>query len=393
MAKKTQAEIDAIDAENKRIYAELDAIMGGQNHGTPAFQNIKKNNDVVNDTGYLDLYNFAKNNSDEAVKNFAGKYTPEQVKAIIDIATSQGQAIGTTKLDKKTSEKIIRGLQPLATDYAKVLEAKSQAKEDLIRKNPTTIDPYGTTTYDYETNTKRTTLSPEQQAVSDSQYGEVEHLKKMLQDDSYMNDYNNLQRKQEELYSTIGKSPYDSQYVNQIYQSYLDRISPEMESEQRALDTKAVNQGFSIGSPAHNSAFLSFQRASNNRKNDAYSQALDKGIGVEQNNFANKLGTLSQTGQTITQKNANRQNQIAGIGNFVAPKLGLQTPIAYQPMNWADMFMSQQQLNQNQGQFNSTMNFQQQQLKAQQKADEINGWGTIFGAGARTAASLYGGGA
>lgn len=174
---------------------------------------------------------------------------------------------------------------------------------------------------DYQTNsgaapgfTSTITLSPEQQKILDNQQS--------------------LQQQQQGIAGTAlnqaqanQANPYDlahlthqlasatdvSNQENTIYQSLLQRLQPQLDRDQSALESKLANQGITQGSQAYNNAI----NLQNQAKNDAYNQALLSGVSAGQTYNQEALANNQQDVSNYSQQYNAPINEYQALQNGV----------------------------------------------------------------------------
>lgn len=116
------------------------------------------------------------------------------------------------------------------------------------------------------------TLSPEQQALYDltaqagQKYGETANAQL---------DAVSGKLSQPLDYSTLGAAPTINENTRQATaQAMYDRLNPQFDRDQAALETRLANQGIQIGSEAYSAAMGDFNRAKNDARLATESQAL-----------------------------------------------------------------------------------------------------------------------
>lgn len=125
-------------------------------------------------------------------------------------------------------------------------------------------DPFTGQTYDLPTYTATTSLSPEQQAISDANNAAKLNLSELASERSdFLRDY------------LPGTEAATDQIDAKLYELGSKRLDPRFEREEAALATRLANQGIGIGSEAYNSEMERLSQS----KNDAYNQLMLQGRG------------------------------------------------------------------------------------------------------------------
>ncbi len=99
------------------------------------------------------------------------------------------------------------------------------------------------------------------------------------------------------------------------YQSYLDKLNPQFDQQQKDLETRLQNQGLSVGSEAYQRAMNDFLDS----KNDAINQAAYNAVNQGQSSFSQSLAdamSAGNYGNTAQQGYINLINSL--LGNSVS---------------------------------------------------------------------------
>lgn len=211
------------------------------------------------------------------------------------------------------------GSAPAAPDPAKTAAAQGAINKEtaIAQSNLNQVNeytPYGSSVYtptgevvDGITKMQRTTtLSPEQQAILDQQTGITSDLNSLASDQIGRV---NAAMGSEFTYDGMPAAPTADanarqQTIDAIYNQFSSRLDPRFEQEQRALETKLINQGLQTGTDAFNSALESFGRT----KNDAYTSAQNQAVaagGAEQSRL---FGLQANERERAIQEEAYRRN-------------------------------------------------------------------------------------
>jgi hypothetical protein len=112
------------------------------------------------------------------------------------------------------------------------------------------------------------------------------------------------------VYSVDGSDAARQRMENAVYNSAVDKMTPQFEQQRRALETRLQNQGLAVGSQAYENAMSSL----NQSQNEALQQAAYQSIQQGQNAFSNSLNDQISTANF--QNNA-RQLPINEIANLL----------------------------------------------------------------------------
>lgn len=99
------------------------------------------------------------------------------------------------------------------------------------------------------------------------------------------------------------------------YQSYLDKLTPQFDQQQKDLETRLQNQGLSVGSEAYQRAMNDFL----DNKNEAINQAAYNAVNQGQSSFSQSLAdamSAGNYGNTAQQGYINLINSL--LGNSVS---------------------------------------------------------------------------
>ena len=224
---------------------------------------------------------------------------------------------------------------PAATAAAQTAANIDTAIAQGIMNRTNQISPLGTSTYNKlgETDVSGhmvpnyeqvVTLSPEQQKLYDTQTTIGQHLldvgeNKLGQVDQAMNvplDFSDMPALDDST------DPY-GRVSDAIYNQFASRLDPRFEQEQRTMENKLVNEGFSRGGEGWEKAMGEFGRT----KNDAYTSALRTaitGAGAEQSRqFGIDLGKRQQA---ITEMLTERSQPINELATLMGTSGGVSMP-------------------------------------------------------------------
>lgn len=214
---------------------------------------------------------------------------------------------------------------PPQPDYVGAAQAQGQANVDAARataklNNPNIIGPYGTQTVTYGTGdqqdipTVTQTLTPTGQQTIDQQQQVQLALSKLAgqgvgtAQNVLGTAFNpNLPNMQTSLdTSGVAKLPVNAGTTGQ--QAIMERLQPQIDQSNAALDQQLANQGITPGSEAYNNA----KRVQNQSNNDLYTQAALQGINLDQTNNQIGYNEALQSGQFGNQSISNSlQEQLA----------------------------------------------------------------------------------
>lgn len=211
------------------------------------------------------------------------------------------------------------GSAPAAPDPAKTAAAQGAINKEtaIAQSNLNQVDeytPYGSSVYtptgevvDGITKMQRTTtLSPEQQAILDQQTGITRDLNTLASEQiGRVNDAMGTEWSYDGMPAAPSANPEArQQMIDALYGQYTSRLDPRFEQEQKALETKLINQGIQTGSDAFTREMESFGRT----KNDAYTSAQNQAVaagGAEQSRL---FGLEANARERAIQEEAFRRN-------------------------------------------------------------------------------------
>jgi len=180
---------------------------------------------------------------------------------------------------------------PEAPDPAKSAADQATANKEaaIAQANINMVDqvtPYGSLTYSQTGQasdgtpryTATQTLSPSQQTLFDltSQAGQKYGETANAQLDNVRGALS-----QGIDFSGIGAAPVANEQTRQnVAQSLYDRLNPQFDRDQAALETQLANQGIAVGSDAYGNAFDIFNRGKNDARLAAQAQAGSEMAGL-----------------------------------------------------------------------------------------------------------------
>ena len=94
------------------------------------------------------------------------------------------------------------------------------------------------------------------------------------------------------VYSVDASDAARQRAENATYNSYVSRLTPQFEQQQRQLETRLQNQGLSVGSEAYQNAMNSMYQ----QQNDALNQAAYNSVLQGQQAFSNSLSDSIRAG-------------------------------------------------------------------------------------------------
>ncbi len=94
------------------------------------------------------------------------------------------------------------------------------------------------------------------------------------------------------VYTVDGSDEARQRAENAVYNSYVDKLTPQFANQTADLETKLQNQGLSVGSEAYQRAMADLQNA----QNDALNQAAYNSVSAGQNAFSNSLSDSIASG-------------------------------------------------------------------------------------------------
>lgn len=177
------------------------------------------------------------------------------------------------------------------------------------------------------------------------------------------NTYNNLAQYGYDLSQTLGNRPDYIYSVdasdearqraeNAVYNSYVDKLTPQFEQQTSDLQTRLANQGLAVGSEAYQRAMSDLQ----NSQNSALNQAAYASVTAGQNAFSNSLkDAISSAGFS----NSARQLPINEIYSLMqnSPSAYENNMNIYSIQNQAENRINQNKAYNSQSQFNAGNNF------------------------------------
>ncbi|MBP3345564.1 MAG: tail fiber domain-containing protein [Alphaproteobacteria bacterium] len=115
-----------------------------------------------------------------------------------------------------------------------------------------------------------------------------------------------LNNRPDYVYSVDGSDAARQRAENATYNSYVSKLTPQFEQQQRQLETRLQNQGLSVGSEAYQNAMNSMYR----QQNEALNQASYNSVLQGQQAFSSSLSNAISAGNF---SNAARQYPINEI--------------------------------------------------------------------------------
>ena len=260
--------------------------------------------------------------------------------------------------------------QPAAPDYTGAAVAQGQANIDAARvsaklSNPNIVGPYGTQQISYEGDqpTVTQTLNPDAEAALKSQQA----TQKALADLGYQGT-TTAQNVMGQAFTPTGgagnplqtslsapgavQSSYDMSNLAQMpvnagttgQEAIMARLQPELAQQRAAKETQLRNQGLVAGGEAYDNDM----RNLGNQENDARTQAVLQGIGLDTAARAQGFGELQQQANLANTAQAQVQNQdlqSAQFGNAAQQaELQRQLALRQQPLNEITGLMSGSQI-------------------------------------------------
>lgn len=113
------------------------------------------------------------------------------------------------------------------------------------------------------------------------------------------------------VYSVDASDAARQRAENATYNSYVSRLTPQFEQQQRQLETRLQNQGLSVGSEAYQNAMNSMYQ----QQNDALNQAAYNSVLQGQQAFSNSLSDSIRAGNF---SNAARQYPVNEILQLIS---------------------------------------------------------------------------
>jgi len=183
---------------------------------------------------------------------------------------------------------------PATPDYTGAAEATARANVDAARiataaNRVNQVNPYGTLKYDITgedpygnpTWTATTALSPDQQELYNYDIATSKGL-------------GQLQQKGLNYVSGMLDSPFDTSRLpstginagEQMSESIMRRLQPNLQMEQKQFDAQMANQGIPLGSEAYQNAKRMFDERQNDRLTSAIIQGTDTGMRARGQGFS-----------------------------------------------------------------------------------------------------------
>lgn len=176
---------------------------------------------------------------------------------------------------------------PSVPDYTALANAQSQAS----RFNQ--ITPYGTSTWNGNTQTQA--LSPDQQNILDQQEQYSQGVGNKINQGLYSIGSFGIDQSQ--------LPQMDTQAGDTVYQSYMNRLQPQMSQQNESFRQQMANQGIAPGTPAYDNA----QRNLSQQQNDLMLQGASNAATAQNNVYNTALsGQVAIGNQPINQINALR---------------------------------------------------------------------------------------
>lgn len=97
------------------------------------------------------------------------------------------------------------------------------------------------------------------------------------------------------VYSVDGSDEARQRMENAVYNSYLDKLTPQFSNQISDLDTRLQNQGLSVGNEAYQRAMTDLQKT----QNEALNQAAYNSVSAGQSAFTNSLNNSIATANFI----------------------------------------------------------------------------------------------
>lgn len=94
------------------------------------------------------------------------------------------------------------------------------------------------------------------------------------------------------IYTVDGSDEARQRAENAVYNSYVNKLTPQFANQTADLETKLQNQGLSVGNEAYQRAMTDLQNA----QNDALNQAAYNSVSAGQNAFSNSLSDSIASG-------------------------------------------------------------------------------------------------
>ena len=157
-----------------------------------------------------------------------------------------------------------------------------------------------------------------------------------------------LNNRPDYIYSVDGSDEARQRMENAVYNSYVDKLTPQFEQQTSNLQTRLANQGLSVGSEAYQRAMSDLQDSQNSALNQAAYTAVNAG----QDSFSNSLrDAISSAGFT----NSARQLPINEIYSLMknSPSAYENNMNIYSIQNQAENRINQNKAYNSQAQFNA----------------------------------------
>lgn len=209
-------------------------------------------------------------------------------------------------------------------DYQAIADDQALKGTQLSRYNQYT--PYGSSTWAQDPNnpyawTQTSNLSPEQQNILNQQQQYSFNAGNMAN--------NGL--------LGLGKLGIDQSMLpkldtnagDTVYQSYMNRLQPQMDQQKGSFEQQMANQGLAPGSAGYDNAYRNFSQ----QQNDLMLQGASNAANAQQNAYNTALNGQVTAGNTgISQINALRNGSILNNPTFQAAN-GSTTPNTLQAAN------------------------------------------------------------
>ena len=138
----------------------------------------------------------------------------------------------------------------------------------------------------------------------------VDNTYKNLAQSAY-NLSNTLSSRPDYIYSVDGSDAARQRMENAVYQSAVDKITPDFDNRRSQLETRLQNQGLSVGSEAYQRAMNDLEEEQNN----AYNQAAYQSVIQGQNAFSNSLNNQISAANFQNNTRNNVVNEILNMLN------------------------------------------------------------------------------
>jgi len=126
------------------------------------------------------------------------------------------------------------------------------------------------------------------------------------------NGYNlaqSLSTRPDYIYSIDGSDSARQRVENSVYNSYIDKLTPQFANQTADLETRLQNQGLSIGSEAYQRAMTDLQNSQNNALNQAAYNSILNG----QNAFNNNINNSIAVGNFSNNARQNAVNEVLAL--------------------------------------------------------------------------------